>query len=170
MTARPRRRHRRERGALDTGPQTPSEAVAGAEAVFVAVPVGALPEIVGAEALAGAPADCVVTDVGSTKRAVVAAHDDPRFVGGHPLAGAETAGVEHARADLFESATWYLTPTARTSGVLYERLHRLLHGLGARPAAIDAETHDAILASVSHLPHVLANVLVTQAAGCSPRA
>jgi prephenate dehydrogenase len=107
----------------------------------------------------------VVTDVGSTKRAVVAAHDDPRFVGGHPLAGAETAGVEHARADLFDGATWYLTPTSATSGVLYERLHRLLHGLGAQPAAIDAETHDRILATVSHLPHVLANVLVSQAAG-----
>ena len=49
-----------------------------------------------------------------------------RFVGGHPLAGAETAGVEHARADLFDGATWYLTPTDGTSGVLYERLHRLL--------------------------------------------
>ncbi len=108
--------------------------------------------------------DCVVTDVGSTKRAVVAAHDDPRFVGGHPLAGAENAGVEHARADLFDGATWYLTPTPVTSGVLYERLHRLLHGLGARPTAIDAETHDRILAAVSHLPHVLANVLVSQAA------
>src|SRR5205807_5726590 len=108
--------------------------------------------------------DCVVTDVGSTKRAVVAAHDDPRFVGGHPLTGAETTGVRNARADLFEGATWYLTPTARTSGILYERLHRLLRALGARPAAIDAETHDAILAAVSHLPHVLANVLVSQAA------
>jgi prephenate dehydrogenase len=107
----------------------------------------------------------VVTDVGSTKRPVVAAHDDPRFVGGHPLAGAENAGVEHARADLFEGATWYLTPTSTTSGVLYERLHRLLHGLGAQPAAIDAQTHDRILATVSHLPHVLANVLVAQAAG-----
>ena len=106
----------------------------------------------------------MVTDVGSTKRSVVAAHDDPRFVGGHPLAGAETAGVEHARADLFEGATWYLTPTSRTSGLLYERLYRLLHGLGARPAAIDPETHDTILATVSHLPHVLANVLVSQAA------
>jgi prephenate dehydrogenase len=117
-----------------------------------------------AAALAGAPADCVVTDVGSTKRAVVTAIDDERFVGGHPLAGAATAGVEHARADLFDGATWYLTPTARTSGMLYERLHRLLHGLGARPVAIDADTHDRILATVSHLPHVLANVLVAQAA------
>jgi prephenate dehydrogenase len=107
----------------------------------------------------------VVTDVGSTKRSVVAAHDDPRFVGGHPLAGAETAGVEHARADLFEGAVWYLTPSATTSGVLYERLHRMLHALGALPTAIDAHAHDRILATVSHLPHVLANVLVAQAAG-----
>jgi prephenate dehydrogenase len=127
------------------------------------VPVGRLSDLVG-EALSYAPSDCVVTDVGSTKREVVAAHDDPRFVGGHPLAGAENAGVEHARADLFESATWYLTPRATTSGVLYERLHRLLHALGAQPTAIDADAHDRILAAVSHLPHVLANVLVSQAA------
>jgi prephenate dehydrogenase len=125
--------------------------------------VGGLSELVSA-ALAAAPADCVVTDVGSTKREVVGAHDDPRFVGGHPLAGAENAGVEHARADLFEGATWYLTPGAGTAGMLYERLHRLLHGIGARPTAIDADTHDRILAAVSHLPHVLANVLVSQAA------
>ena len=91
-------------------------------------------------------------------------HDDPRFVGGHPLAGAETAGVRHARADLFEGATWFLTPTRRTSGMLYERLHRLLRSLGAHPDAIDPETHDTILATVSHLPHVFANVLVAQAA------
>jgi prephenate dehydrogenase len=105
-----------------------------------------------------------VSDVGSTKRAVTAAVDDPRFIGGHPLAGAETAGVEHARADLFDGATWYLTPTARTEGVLYERLHRLLADLGARPQALDADTHDTLMAAVSHLPHVLANVLVAQAA------
>ncbi|MGH2893362.1 MAG: prephenate dehydrogenase/arogenate dehydrogenase family protein [Solirubrobacteraceae bacterium] len=150
-------------GALDCARSTVHAAVADAQVVFVAVPVGGLSELVG-EALASAPADCVVTDVGSTKREVVAAHDDPRFVGGHPLAGAENAGVEHARADLFEAATWYLTPSTGTSGMLYERLHRLLHGIGARPAAIDADTHDRILAAVSHLPHVLANVLVSQAA------
>jgi len=152
-----------QRGALDCARSTVSAAVAEAEAVFVAVPVGGVSELVG-EALSAAPADCVVTDVGSTKREVVAAHDDPRFVGGHPLAGAENAGVEHARADLFDAATWYLTPSAATSGMLYERLHRLLHGIGARPTAIDADTHDRILAAVSHLPHVLANVLVSQAA------
>ncbi len=110
------------------------------------------------------PADCVVTDVGSTKRSVVAAIDDPRFVGGHPLAGAETAGVEHARGDLFQEAVWYLTPTHATTGTGFERLHRLLRGLGARPTTIDAATHDTMLAAVSHLPHVTANVLVAQAA------
>jgi len=154
----------RERGAIDDACDSVAAAVEGADAVFVAAPVGRLPEVVG-EALAATGPGCVVTDVGSTKRAVVAAHSDPRFVGGHPLAGAESAGVEHARPDLFEGATWYLTPAAHTSGMLYERLHRLLHGLGARPIAIDAETHDRILATVSHLPHVLANVLVSQAAG-----
>jgi prephenate dehydrogenase len=153
-----------ELDVIDTTADSVEDVVSGAEAVFVAVPVGALAEAVDS-ALRHAPADCVITDVGSTKRAVVAAQQDPRFVGGHPLAGAETSGVEHARADLFDGATWYLTPTGATSGVLYERLHRLLYGIGARPCAIDAETHDRILASVSHLPHVLANVLVAAAAG-----
>jgi prephenate dehydrogenase len=152
-----------ERGAIDSAANDIGEAVAGADAVFVAAPVGTLPDLVAAT-LAAAAEDCVITDVGSTKRAVVAANDDPRFVGGHPLAGAETAGVRHARADLFEGATWYLTPSSTTSGVLYERLHRLLHRLGARPCAIDPEKHDSILGTVSHLPHVLANVLVSQAA------
>ena len=152
-----------ERGAVDRVCADIGEAVAGAEAVFVAVPVGALRTAVEA-VLAAAPATCVISDVGSTKRSIVAALDDPRFVGGHPLAGAETSGVRHARADLFEGATWYLTPTPTTSGILYERLHRLLHSLGARPVAIEPEIHDTILATVSHLPHVLANVLVAQAA------
>ncbi len=152
------------RGALDLAADSLADAVADAQAVFVAVPVGTLAEVID-DALAGAPRDCVVTDVGSTKRAVVASCADSRFVGGHPLAGAETAGVEHARADLFEAATWYLTPTANTSGLLYERLYRLLHALGARPAAIDPDAHDTLLATVSHLPHVVANVLVSQAAG-----
>ncbi len=153
----------RERGAIDRAADSVSGAVSDAEAVFVAAPVGVLPGAV-ADALSAAPQNCVVSDVGSTKRAIVAAHDDARFVGGHPLAGVETSGVRHARADLFDGATWYLTPQPTTSGILYERLHRLLHGLGARPVAIEPEAHDTILATVSHLPHVLANVLVAQAA------
>lgn len=151
-----------ERDAVDETGDSIGAVVGSAQAVFVAVPVGRLGDVVG-EALAAAPSDCVVTDVGSTKRAVVSAHEDPRFVGGHPLAGAESSGIAHARSDLFDGATWYLTPRAETSGVLYERLHRLLRGLGAQPAAIEAELHDSVLANVSHLPHVMANVLVEQA-------
>ncbi|MFZ0386643.1 MAG: prephenate dehydrogenase/arogenate dehydrogenase family protein [Solirubrobacteraceae bacterium] len=151
------------RGAVDVAGDDLGATVADADAVFVAAPVSALGPVV-TQALAAAPEDCVVTDVGSTKRTVVGAHQDPRFVGGHPLAGAETAGVAHARADLFDGAVWYLTPGPRTSGELYERLHRLLVSLGARPTAIDADAHDRMLASVSHLPHVLANVLVAQSA------
>jgi len=152
-----------ERGAVDRTTATAADALAGSSACFCCAPVGELPGLV-AEALAAAPSDCVVTDVGSTKRAIAACARDERFVGGHPVAGAETAGVRHARADLFQDAAWYLTPSERSSGVLYERLHRLVTSLGARPVALDAETHDRLLATVSHLPHVLANVLVAQAA------
>jgi prephenate dehydrogenase len=150
-------------GAIDSSASDVAGAVKDADAVFVAAPVGALAETV-RQALDAAGRDCVVSDVGSTKRVVAEAGADERFIGGHPLAGAESAGVEHAREDLFEGAVWYLTPAANSTGVLYERLHRLLTTIGARPVAIDAETHDRLLAAVSHLPHVLANVLAAQAA------
>ena len=94
-----------EKGAIDAAGADVAEAVIGAELAFVAVPVGALPATV-EQVLAAAPADCAVTDVGSTKRPVRAAALDERFIGGHPLAGAETSGVMNARADLFEGATW----------------------------------------------------------------
>jgi prephenate dehydrogenase len=150
-------------GAVDSVAASVAGAVDGASVVFCCGPVEELPDLVRA-ALAGAPRDCVVTDVGSVKRPLVEAIGDERFCGGHPIAGAETAGVVNARADLFDGAAWYLTPRGDTSGILYERLHRLIVAFGARPSAIDAETHDRMLAAVSHLPHVLANVLVTQAA------
>jgi prephenate dehydrogenase len=150
-------------GAIDAQAPDVGGAVRDADVVFVAAPVGRLGEVV-ATALGHAGPECVVSDVGSTKRLLAAASSDERFVGGHPLAGAETAGVEHARADLFDGATWYLTPARdSTAGVLYERLHRLLRSFGAQPTAIDADTHDRLMACASHLPHVLANLLVAQA-------
>jgi prephenate dehydrogenase len=152
-----------ERGAVDRAAPSVEGAVEGADAVFACAPVGALPALV-SEALDAASKDCLVTDVGSTKRSICAAVDDERFIGGHPVAGLEVAGVQHARADLFDGAPWYLTPGKRSSGILYERLHGLLTDWGARPAAIDPDSHDRLLATVSHLPHVLANVLVSQAA------
>ncbi len=152
-----------DRGAIDRAAATLVEAVEGAELCFACAPVGALPELVRA-ALDASGEDTLVTDVGSTKQDLVSRTPDPRFVGGHPIAGAETAGVEHARADLFQGAVWYLTPHEQSGGLLYERLHRFVVELGARPVAVDAETHDRLVAVFSHLPHVLANVLASQAA------
>jgi len=150
-------------GAIGTRAVDLPSAVAGADFAFVAVPVGVLAQTV-RQVLARAGPQCVVSDVGSTKRVVADAGADERFIGGHPLAGAETAGVENAREDLFEGATWYLTPArGSTAGVLYERLHGLLRSFGAKPVAIEALEHDRVLACVSHLPHVLANVLTAQA-------
>lgn len=155
------------RGALDEGAGSVEAALAGADFCFACAPVGELPALV-ARALPAAAAECVVTDVGSTKRAIADRVDDERFIGGHPIAGSETAGIGAARGDLFAGAAWYLTPGPRSAGVLYDRLHRLLVALGARPVAIDAKSHDRLLATVSHLPHVLANVLVEQAASSEP--
>lgn len=153
-----------DRGAVDAIAADLASALAEADAAFVAAPVDVLSDAV-AEALCAAPAGCVVTDVGSVKGPIVeAAGDDERFVGGHPLAGAEAAGAGHARGDLFDGAVWYLTPSRRTSGVLYERLHRLLATFGARPEAIEPEVHDRRMGAVSHVPHVLANALVELAA------
>src|SRR6266540_1455823 len=153
----------RERGAIDRAAGSLEDAVEGAELCFACAPVGVLPGLVRA-ALDASGDDTLVTDVGSTKQDLVSRTADPRFVGGHPIAGAETAGVEHARADLFQNAVWYLTPHEHSGGLLYERLHRFVVDLGARPVAVDAETHDRLVAVFSHLPHVLANVLASQAA------
>ena len=152
-----------ELGAIGHAAGSLEEALDGADLCFACAPVGALPGQVQA-ALDAAGPSTLVTDVGSTKGELLRRIDDPRFVGGHPIAGAETAGVEHARADLFEGAVWYLTPLAHSEGLLYERLHRFVVDVGARPVALDADTHDGLVAVFSHLPHVLANVLASQAA------
>lgn len=155
-----------ERAALSRVATSLGEACAGADVVVLCAPVTALPAVV-AEALAAAPEDAVVTDIGSTKANVVASvrpSDEHRFVGGHPMCGLETRGIGDARADLFDGAIWFLTPAERTDPVRFRRLHGLVQSLGARPVAIAAAAHDSLLAITSHLPHALANVLATQAA------
>jgi prephenate dehydrogenase len=153
-----------ERGAIDAAATSVAEACEGAEVVFCAAPVAALAELA-REALAATGEGTAVTDVGSTKLDLAETFaGEPRFVGGHPVAGAETAGVEHARADLFDGARWYLTPTDATEGISLDRLQKAIAGLGARPQAIDAAAHDRIMATISHLPHAIANVLAAQAA------
>ena len=150
-----------EMGAIDEAVGSIAE-IGDADVAIASVSVDALAGAVRelCDLLPGA----VVTDVGSTKQALVEAVDRAHFIGGHPLAGAESTGVAHARADLFDGATWYLTPRERTAGVLYERLAHFVAGLGAVPTAIDPADHDRLMAAVSHLPHVVANLLVAQAA------
>jgi len=153
-----------ELGALDRAAGSLAEACDGADLVFCCGPVQALPDQAG-KALAACGPDAVVTDVGSTKGELVAVLGaDERFIGGHPLAGAETAVVENAREDLFDGARWYLTPTDQASGLLYDRLQRTVSGLGARPQAVDPRTHDRLMATVSHVRHVLANALASEGA------
>ena len=152
-----------ERGAVDSVAGSVGEAVAGAELAVVAVPVGRL--ATEARAVLEASGDgCTVTDVGSTKAAVcAAAGGSPRFIGGHPVCGSEARGPEHATADLFEGATWFLAPLAQTEPDRYRLVHGFVGELGATPVAVDPVAHDRLVALTSHLPHVLANVLVNQA-------
>jgi prephenate dehydrogenase len=152
-----------ERGAVDAATAGLAEALDGAELALVAAPVASLPEEVRA-VLDAAPEACTVSDVGSTKGAVcAAAGSDPRFVGGHPICGAETRGPGRASAELFEGATWFLTPSASTEPERFRAMHGFVSALGARPVAIDPSAHDRLVAVTSHMPHALANAILNQA-------
>ena len=149
------------RGALEPALSL-AEAVADAELVVVAVPVGAASTVV-EEVLAAAGPDAVVTDVASTKRPL-ATIADPRFVPGHPVAGGATGGPARATADLFDAATWFLAPTEASAVESVAFVERFVASLGARAVRTDAAAHDRLLALTSHLPHALANLLMLRIA------
>ena len=152
-----------ERGAVDQVACSLEEALAGADLAVVAAPVAQLAREVQA-VLAAAPERCTVTDVGSTKAAVcAAAAGEKRFVGGHPVCGSEARGPEHASAELFQGATWFLTPLRESDADRYRLVHGFVASLGATPVAVDPKAHDRLVALTSHLPHALANLLVNQA-------
>ncbi len=152
-----------ERGAVDEVKASLGEALGGADLAVVAVPVGRLAAQV-RTVLETSADDCTVTDVGSTKSAVCeAAAGSPRFIGGHPVCGSEARGPAHATADLFEGATWFLSPLPHSDPARYRLVHGFVGDLGAVPVAVDPGAHDRLVALTSHLPHVLANVLVNHA-------
>ena len=105
----------------------------------------------------------VVTDTGSTKRAVIeAARALPSkftFIGGHPLGGSAKGGLENARPDLFKGRPWLLTPSSEAGDAL-EKLTAFVSALGAEPRIIDAAAHDRVLAFLSHLPQLTASALM----------
>jgi prephenate dehydrogenase len=152
-----------ERGAVDEIAASLAEALAQAELALVATPVATLEGQVRAT-LEASSESCTVTDVGSTKgRLCASLPNRARFVGGHPVCGSEARGPEHASGELFEGATWFLTPVAETDPARYRMLHGFVALLGAFPVAIDPQAHDRLLALTSHLPHALANLLLNQA-------
>jgi prephenate dehydrogenase len=150
-----------ERGALDPTSSL-REAVEDVDLAVVAAPVAVLPDEV-ADVLGASGAETTVTDVGSTKGAVTSAVTDERFIGGHPVCGSEARGPEHANGELFQGATWFLTPVAATDPARYRTLHGFVASLGAVPVAVDPQAHDRLVALTSHLPHALANLLLNQA-------
>ncbi len=131
-----------------------------AEVTFVATPVGAIVPAVREALDAGAD---LVTDVGSVKLPVVSGIDDPRFVGGHPMAGSEHSGVRGARADLFHGAVWVLTPGEQSDGEIFARVRGIVSELGAEVITIDPAAHDQLVAVVSHVPHLAAVTLMALA-------
>jgi prephenate dehydrogenase len=157
----------REFGAVDTVASSLEKAVADADIAVVAVPVGDVADLVVSALDAGVP---VVTDVGSVKAPIVAAVQAtvpklaPRFVGGHPMAGSEQDGLDGADAELFEGATWVLTPTEHTEIGAFTRVRSLVAELGAEVVAMTPEHHDALVAVVSHVPQLAATTLMDVAA------
>ena len=146
------------RGAITEVAGDIAAAVRGADLVYIALPVGAtidaLPKIA-----AATDANALVTDSGSTKALVCREaqkhfRGGARFLGGHPMAGKEVSGIEHAGADLFRSSRYALIGTTHDSDERVERFAALLSRIGAEPVWCDAETHDWAVGIVSHLPQL----------------
>lgn len=153
------------RGLIDRAAASSAQAVAGADVVVVATPVGAMREVFG-QLAPELPEGAVLMDVGSTKLDVIAAARatlggrHAQFVPVHPIAGKELPGVEHADAALFDGRRVIVTPTADTAPAALARVESLFAQSGARVERMDAAEHDRIFAAVSHLPHLLSFALV----------
>jgi prephenate dehydrogenase len=152
-------------GIVDEVADSPVSAVTGAELAIVATPISATRDIF--QQIAGClPSGCIVTDVCSTKTEVMewaeeCLPQDVRFVGGHPMAGKETSGIEGAEVGLFDGCTYCLIPGERTSPESLQWMTDFVQGIGARPLVISASEHDEFVAGVSHLPFFVAAALVS---------
>jgi prephenate dehydrogenase len=145
------------------------EAVVDADVIVLATPVQQSIRLLMELAKLPLPPNCVVTDVGSTKREVcrhaleiLPAHIS--FIGGHPMAGSEKSGIRAASPRLFENAVYVLTPRPDEKREAVERIRTLVEATGAQVLILDPERHDRLVAAISHLPHVVAAQLVDQVA------
>ncbi len=148
-------------GAADAATHDLRRAVADAEVIIFATPVGVM-RTLAAQLRSVVRPDCLVTDVGSVKYDVVAELSAifPRFVGAHPMAGSEQAGIEAARRDLFANAACILTPTETTDKGALQTAHDFWKALGCVVRSLSPQEHDEIVARVSHLPHAVAAAVV----------
>jgi prephenate dehydrogenase len=152
----------RETGAISRGMTDPHLAVARAAVVVLAVPVTSIIRI-GMEIKPFVSPGAVITDVGSTKEEIVTSLNRAfphHFVGGHPMTGSELAGIGGADQFLFENALYALTPTAGTDPAVVAVVTGLARQVGAHVLTLKPQEHDLIAATVSHLPHLLATVLM----------
>jgi prephenate dehydrogenase len=136
-----------------------------ADLIYLAAPIGAIIDFLRTRGDLIAPG-ALVTDAGSTKVEIcrIAKESLPAgvsFIGGHPMAGSEATGVEYARADLFDRATYALAAESTTDRAKLVRLESLVADIGARPIIIDPAEHDAAVALISHLPQLLSSTLAT---------
>jgi prephenate dehydrogenase len=152
------------RGLIDFGATDAADVAHQTELAVLCLPVDRMEEIAGAikDAL---PPGSVVTDVGSVKKSIVDALEriftgDTSFVGSHPMCGSEEAGLAAARPDLYENALCVVTPTAQSRGAALQVVESLWRTAGARTAVMSPDEHDRAAAFVSHLPHVVAALLV----------
>jgi len=154
----------RKLGIIDAGAENPEYAVKEADLVIIATPVMAIKDIL-KEISSGLKPDCVVTDAGSTKTKVMEWAEEYlpggiSFIGGHPMAGRETSGIDEADADLFHNCVYCLTPAPDATGEAILTLQGMVEAIGARPMLIDARAHDELVAGVSHLPMMLSAAFV----------
>lgn len=149
--------------ALTTGVIDATEPSEELKVVFIATPAGTVSRLANELLRSNNDPDLIVTDVAGVKGSIVDTIEDPRFLGGHPMAGSEQRGLAGARNDLFRSCTWVLTPTAQTSPLTYSTLHGILREIGANVVAIGANDHDRLVAIASHVPHLLAGSLMNEA-------
>ncbi|MDY6826144.1 MAG: prephenate dehydrogenase [Bacillota bacterium] len=157
-----------QRKAVDLAVESPSEAVQDADLVILAVPVISAVEVL-REIIPAISSGAIITDVGSTKSAIMATVEQilpagVSFIGGHPMAGSEESGIESADPALLENAIYVLTPAPGTSEQAVGRLSVLIESIGAQPIVLDPLKHDRIVAMVSHLPHIAAASLVQSVA------
>jgi prephenate dehydrogenase len=131
-----------------------------AEITVIATPVG---QVAGAAQQALANTTGIVIDVGSVKANIVAAVDDPRFLGTHPMAGSEMHGLDGADPSMFSGAMWVLTPTATTPDSVIATVGAIVSSLGAEPIVLTPHHHDSLVAVVSHVPHLAAASLMNVA-------